>query len=88
MRRYTDDDLEDCERLIQQARARVVRQQVVVDQLTDLDKFDDACAVLDSLAEVLTLYKQERLRILKALRYGDRCGRNVPSSARRDYPGS
>ncbi len=67
MARYTEQDLERYERLIDDTRDRVLKQQAIVEQLTTSDRFGDACSVLDSLSEMLMLYDQERMHILEAL---------------------
>jgi hypothetical protein len=67
MRQYTEQDLEHCEQLIAEARIRVARQQVIIEQLTSFDRFDDACSVLDSLQETLVLYEIQHVQILRAL---------------------
>ena len=67
MRRYTEQDLERYEDLVAEARDRIMRQQALIDQLTDLDGFEPACATLDSLMETALLYEEERVRILEAL---------------------
>ncbi len=67
MRRYTETDLERYEHLVAEARERVVRQQAVVDQTTNLDGLNNACVVLDGMTETLAVYEEERVRILDAL---------------------
>ncbi len=67
MRHYTEHDLEHYEALVDKAHARVVRQQVLIEGLTNFDRFDAACWLLDELTETLALYEQERIRILLAL---------------------
>jgi hypothetical protein len=67
MRRYSEQDLERYELLVAEARDRVARQQLLIDDLTGLKRLDDACSVLNSMMETLELYEHERMRILQAL---------------------
>jgi hypothetical protein len=67
MRRYTERDLARYELLVARARDRVVRQQLLIDTLTSLERLDAACSALDSMMETLALHEQERVRILEAL---------------------
>jgi hypothetical protein len=61
MRRYTEQELERYERLVAEARERVVRQQALIENAIDLDGLDAACSVLESMMETLVLCEQERM---------------------------
>jgi len=67
MRRCAEEDLQHCEQLVAEARERVVRQQVLIEQAVTLDQLDAACRVLDKLEEALLLREVERLRVLDVL---------------------
>jgi hypothetical protein len=67
MRHHTEQELERYERLVDEARDRIVRQQVLIGTLTNPDRLEDAFSVLDSMMETLALYEHERVRILEEL---------------------
>ena len=63
MRRYTEQDLQRCERLVHEARAQVFRQQAIAQQVGSIEAY----SVLDNMMSTLMLYDRERLRILEEL---------------------
>ena len=67
MRGYTPEDLDRCDRLLDEACDEILRQQATIDQLTELDGLGPACDALDSAMAAAILYEQERVRILEAL---------------------
>jgi hypothetical protein len=67
VRRYTDQVVESSERLADELRNKVFRQQALVDQLADSKPLDLACSLLEEMTESLALVEQERARIVKAL---------------------
>jgi hypothetical protein len=67
MPHYTEQELERCERLVAELRNQVVRQQTLVDQLTNFRALDLARSLLEHMTETLALFEQKRVRLLKAL---------------------
>lgn len=68
MRHYNEQDLERCDRLIDGACDEILKQQLIIDQLAELDGLGPACDALDAAMEAVVFYQEERGRILEALR--------------------
>ena len=67
MQSYTKEDLQRCEQLLDEACNEILKQQTIIDQLTELDGLGPACEALEAAMEEAVLYSEERAFILEAL---------------------